>query len=135
MNSSLQSGVGNGGRFRAFACSRISGENCGSQKWTNFFSTGAMRSNQPCGSIVSRALRTASNKLSDCAAATGVVSVDSKGINLDFKHLPTLEELEGHYLHILLDKFSGHRGKVARALGISERNVYRLLKKNEFMET
>lgn len=73
--------------------------------------------------------------LSDCAAATGVVSVDTKGINLDFKHIPTLEDLEQHYLHVLLDKFSGHRGKVARALGISERNVYRLLKKNEFMET
>ncbi|MDD5394717.1 MAG: sigma-54 dependent transcriptional regulator [Thiothrix sp.] len=61
-------------------------------------------------------------------------AVTRKEINLSFEQTPTLEDLEKHYLHLLLDKFSGHRGKVARALGISERNVYRLLKKHEFME-
>jgi two-component system NtrC family response regulator len=61
-------------------------------------------------------------------------AVSRKEINLSFEQTPTLEDLEKHYLHLLLDKFSGHRGKVARALGISERNVYRLLKKHEFME-
>lgn len=57
-----------------------------------------------------------------------------KDINLSFEETPTLELLEKRYLHLLLDRYSGHRGKVARALGISERNVYRLIKKHEFDE-
>ncbi|UJS25314.1 sigma-54-dependent transcriptional regulator [Thiothrix winogradskyi] len=71
--------------------------------------------------------------LSDGVVAT-VAAPASKGVSLDFEQIPTLEDLEKHYLHVLLDKFNGHRGKVARTLGISERNVYRLLKKYEFME-
>lgn len=71
--------------------------------------------------------------LSDCAVSTTAAPA-SKGVSLDFEQIPTLDDLEKHYLHLLLDKFNGHRGKVARTLGISERNVYRLLKKYEFME-
>ncbi len=53
------------------------------------------------------------------------------GIQLNFENAPSLEELEKHYLGLLLDKYNAHRGKVANTLGISERNVYRLLKKYE----
>jgi len=49
---------------------------------------------------------------------------------LSFDHEPTLEEIEGYYLRSLLNKYSGHRSKVAKALGVSERNTYRLLKKH-----
>ncbi|MBU1723474.1 MAG: sigma-54 dependent transcriptional regulator [Gammaproteobacteria bacterium] len=72
--------------------------------------------------------------LSDGVMA-GIPSIPTrKGINLNFEQMPTLDDLEKHYLDRLLDKFSGHRGKVARALGISERNVYRLIKKYAVME-
>lgn len=52
------------------------------------------------------------------------------GFELSFDHEPTLEEIERDYLKILLSKYSGHRLKVAEALGVSERNTYRLLKKH-----
>lgn len=55
-----------------------------------------------------------------------------KGVEMSFEDTPTLEELEKHYLGLLLEKYDSHRGKVARTLGISERNVYRLIKKYEF---
>ncbi|MEZ5538312.1 MAG: sigma-54 dependent transcriptional regulator [Thiolinea sp.] len=55
-------------------------------------------------------------------------------VHLGFEDLPTLEELEQHYLELLLDRLDGHRGKIARALGVSERNVYRMLKKYDFMK-
>ncbi len=48
---------------------------------------------------------------------------------LSFERDPTLEELEARYLALQLKKFSGHRGKVAEVLGISERNLYRLIKR------
>jgi len=53
------------------------------------------------------------------------------GIQLHYDHEPTLEEIEKSYLQILLEKYSGHRAKIAQALGISERHTYRLLKKYE----
>lgn len=72
--------------------------------------------------------------LQDNSSSAIVSTGSSKGIHLNFEQEPTLEDLERHYLELLLEKFSGHRGKVARTLGISERNVYRLLKKHDFME-
>ncbi len=54
---------------------------------------------------------------------------NSAKINLDFDHDPTLEEVEAAYLTLQLKKFSGHRAKVAEVLNISERNVYRLIKR------
>ncbi len=42
----------------------------------------------------------------------------------------TLAELEKRYLRYLLDEY-GHRGKIAKIMGISERNIYRLLKKHK----
>lgn len=68
------------------------------------------------------------------AGAGSSVPNSSKGVDLRFEQMPTLEDLEKHYLNLLLGKFSGHRGKVARALGISERNVYRLIKKYEVID-
>ncbi len=42
---------------------------------------------------------------------------------------PTLEELEASFLKMLLDKHAGHRATVAQTMGISERHVYRLIRK------
>ncbi len=42
---------------------------------------------------------------------------------------PSLEELEAAYLKMLLEKHSGHRATVARIMGVSERQVYRLIRK------
>jgi len=42
--------------------------------------------------------------------------------------LPTLAELEREHVERVLDSVDGHRGKAARILGISERNLYRKLK-------
>lgn len=72
--------------------------------------------------------------LSNEVVATAIAAPVRKGVNLSFDDLPTLEDLERYYLSLLLDRYEGHRGKVARALGISERNVYRLLKKYDYME-
>ncbi|MEK7990296.1 MAG: helix-turn-helix domain-containing protein [Thiotrichaceae bacterium] len=45
-----------------------------------------------------------------------------------------MEEIERDYLKVLLNKYSGHRLKVAEALGMSERNTfYRLLKETYFV--
>ncbi|HHJ18310.1 MAG TPA: sigma-54-dependent Fis family transcriptional regulator [Gammaproteobacteria bacterium] len=52
------------------------------------------------------------------------------GTHLDFHHEPSLEQLEKHYLQTLLEKYAGHRGKVASIMGISQRNIYRLIQKH-----
>jgi two-component system NtrC family response regulator len=48
---------------------------------------------------------------------------------VDLTAEPSLEEVKRQYLKLLLDRYDGHRGKVARVLGISERNTYRLISK------
>lgn len=58
-----------------------------------------------------------------------IIKRKNSNFELSFDHEPTLEEIEKHYLKVLLQKYSGHRLRVAEALGISERNTYRLLKK------
>jgi DNA-binding NtrC family response regulator len=50
-------------------------------------------------------------------------------VSLSFNHEPTLEELEINYLTLQLEKYSGRRGKVADVMGISERSVYRMIKR------
>jgi DNA-binding NtrC family response regulator len=50
-------------------------------------------------------------------------------INLTFDHEPTLEEIQKNYLSMVMTRYSGHRSQVAQTLGISERNVYRLIEK------
>ncbi|MEN8131359.1 MAG: sigma-54 dependent transcriptional regulator [Pseudomonadota bacterium] len=56
-------------------------------------------------------------------------STQSLGVELSFAGEPTLEEVQRNYLKKMLTKYSGHRLKVANALGISERNLYRLIRK------
>jgi DNA-binding NtrC family response regulator len=41
--------------------------------------------------------------------------------------LPTLEQAEREHIRMALEASNGHRGKAARILGISERNLYRKL--------
>ncbi|MCB1800327.1 MAG: sigma-54-dependent Fis family transcriptional regulator [Gammaproteobacteria bacterium] len=50
-------------------------------------------------------------------------------VNLTFDHNPTLEELDSHYLAMQLKKRSGRRAEVADTLGISERSIYRMIKR------
>lgn len=51
------------------------------------------------------------------------------GITLRFKNQPTLDEIRDTYVKLLLDTYGGNRRQVARALGMSKRNTYRMLKK------
>lgn len=49
------------------------------------------------------------------------------GFTLQFEAEPTLEQIEREYLEQLMRKYGGHRGRIAQTLGVSERNVYRML--------
>ncbi len=62
------------------------------------------------------------------------IATQEHHLSLGFDHDPTLEELEAEYLAIQLKKFSGRRSKVAEVLGISERSVYRMIKRHSLME-
>jgi two-component system NtrC family response regulator len=53
----------------------------------------------------------------------------ANGFFLELGQEPSLEEIKKAYLVQLLDKHAGHRARVARTLGISERNTYRLIQK------
>ena len=53
---------------------------------------------------------------------------------ISFMGEPSLEDIKRDYLKYLLERYDGHRGKVARVLGISERNTYRLIGKFGFGE-
>jgi DNA-binding NtrC family response regulator len=57
-----------------------------------------------------------------------VVRGPAKETGLDFAEDMSLAELERRYIGILLERFGGHRAKVAKVLGISERNLYRKLR-------
>jgi DNA-binding NtrC family response regulator len=48
---------------------------------------------------------------------------------MSFDHNPTLDELESEYLALQLKKYSGRRAEVAGILGVSERSVYRMIKR------
>jgi len=50
-------------------------------------------------------------------------------ISMSFDHNPTLDELESEYLALQLKKYSGRRAEVAGILGVSERSVYRMIKR------
>ena len=54
---------------------------------------------------------------------------DKAQVTLSFDHDPSLEELQAEYLKMQINKFSGHRSKVAEVLDISERNIYRLIRR------
>ena len=48
---------------------------------------------------------------------------------MNFDHEPTLDDVKERYLRMLHEKYSGHRAKIAGAMGVSERNLYRLLQR------
>ena len=52
---------------------------------------------------------------------------DTLARTLVFPGEPTLDAIERDYLHILLKRYKGNRGKVARVLGVSERTAYRMM--------
>ncbi|CAA6603010.1 Acetoacetate metabolism regulatory protein AtoC [Rhodospirillaceae bacterium LM-1] len=53
----------------------------------------------------------------------------ANGFFLGLGQEPTLEDIKKAYLADLLERHAGHRARVARVLGISERNTYRLIQK------
>ncbi|MEW8014825.1 MAG: sigma-54 dependent transcriptional regulator [Candidatus Sedimenticola endophacoides] len=55
-------------------------------------------------------------------------------LNLSFDHDPSLDELTAKYLEHQLKKYSGRRSQVADVMGISERSVYRMIKRYELSE-
>ncbi len=54
---------------------------------------------------------------------------DNSGFTLSFKTPPTLEDLKERYFRETFQRLGGSPARISRALGISERNVYRLIKK------
>lgn len=62
--------------------------------------------------------------------APGLPSAATRsGVTLQFDHQPTLDEIRETYVRLLLDTNGDNRKKLAQALGMSERNTYRMLKK------
>jgi len=49
------------------------------------------------------------------------------GVTLSFDHEPTLAEIEQSYLALLLERHQGRRTAVAKALGVGERTLYRMI--------
>lgn len=56
-------------------------------------------------------------------------STSERSINFSFDHEPTLEEIKQDYIQKIVEKYNGNRLKISTALGVSERNLYRILKK------
>ncbi len=77
--------------------------------------------------ILSRNSRT----IRDQHLTFGACKQEGSGFQLDLPAgaEPTLEELEASYLKMLLEKHAGHRATVARIMGVSERQIYRLIRK------
>jgi DNA-binding NtrC family response regulator len=50
-------------------------------------------------------------------------------VTVSFDHDPTLEELQAEYLRLQLKKYSGRRAKVAEVMAVSERNIYRMIRR------
>ncbi len=50
-------------------------------------------------------------------------------ITLRFAREPRFEDIEKEYLRLIMEKYAGNRQKSAAVLGISERNIYRLIEK------
>lgn len=53
---------------------------------------------------------------------------ETASVELSYDHEPTLDEIRASYLAYLLEAHGGNRKEVAKILGISERNTYRLIK-------
>lgn len=58
-----------------------------------------------------------------------ISTVSPAGVTLRFDHEPTLNEIRDTYMLLLLKSHNDNRKLVASALGMSERNTYRLLNK------
>ncbi len=67
--------------------------------------------------------------VADLAFCIPGATARTSGTELCFDSEPSLEEIEKIYLEKLLEKYSGHRGKVSQIMGISERSVYRMIQK------
>ncbi|MES9850667.1 MAG: sigma-54 dependent transcriptional regulator [Candidatus Thiodiazotropha sp. L084R] len=65
---------------------------------------------------------------------SNTIGGDGSVVSLNFDHDPTLEELEAYYLANQLKKYSGRRALVADVMGISERSVYRMIKRYDLEE-
>ena len=65
--------------------------------------------------------------LSPGESTSGRCGNGSGYVCFDFDHEPTLEEIEGKYLRMMMGRYEGHRANIARCLGVSERNIYRML--------
>ncbi|MCB1756040.1 MAG: sigma-54-dependent Fis family transcriptional regulator [Gammaproteobacteria bacterium] len=61
--------------------------------------------------------------------STGHKPGKSSHNNIEFSEEPSIAEIEKKYLGYLLKTYEGHRGRIATAMGVSERNIYRLLQK------
>lgn len=88
-----------------------------------------------------RALRNAIERGIILSAGAAVIRPDHLGlavaekaeraaVRLSFDTPPTMDALRDAYLHLMMEKMGGNRRKVAETLGISERNTYRMLKKD-----
>ncbi|PIE18286.1 MAG: Fis family transcriptional regulator [Proteobacteria bacterium] len=84
--------------------------------------------------VVERALIMSGTDLDirpDHLALPGTVSGGARGgIVLSYPDPPTMEQLRDDYIAQLLQRFDENRSLVAKAMGISERNLYRLLRKS-----
>ncbi|HIP53077.1 MAG TPA: sigma-54-dependent Fis family transcriptional regulator [Chromatiales bacterium] len=54
--------------------------------------------------------------------------------SLSFDKEPSLEQIEREYLGNLLERYAGHRSKIAKVLGVSERSVYRMIQRYGYRE-
>ncbi|MFV0360583.1 sigma-54-dependent transcriptional regulator [Tropicimonas sp.] len=57
-----------------------------------------------------------------------VSEVHGSAVALRFADPPTLDQMRDSYIALLIDRFDGNRQRIAAALGISERNLYRIIK-------
>lgn len=57
-----------------------------------------------------------------------VLVIEDNAVVLRFAEPPTLDDLRDSYVAHLLTRFGGNRRRVAEVLGISERNLYRIIK-------
>ncbi|MBK5934283.1 DNA-binding NtrC family response regulator [Rhodovulum imhoffii] len=62
-------------------------------------------------------------------ALTPAAARSDAGVTLSFREEPTLDQIRDVYLKMLLDRHDGNRKTVARIMGMSERNTYRLIGK------
>lgn len=70
----------------------------------------------------------------DLSFSVGGQAKGDTGVSLDFDKEPSLQEIEKDYLELLLKKYSGHRQQIAEIMGVSERNIYRMIERHSLKE-